>query len=38
VREVAAGFECGISLEDFNDLKEGDMIESFITETVERKL
>lgn len=38
VREVAAGFECGIGLENFNDLKEGDILESFITETLERKL
>jgi translation initiation factor IF-2 len=28
-REVAAGFECGITLEDFNDIKEGDVIEAF---------
>jgi translation initiation factor IF-2 len=30
VREVAAGFECGIGLTDFQDLKEGDLIESFV--------
>ncbi|MEZ5340629.1 MAG: translation initiation factor IF-2 [Acidimicrobiales bacterium] len=29
VREVAAGFECGIGLTDFQDLKEGDIIETF---------
>jgi translation initiation factor IF-2 len=29
VREVAAGFECGIGLSDFQDLKEGDLIETF---------
>ncbi|MHB8963890.1 MAG: translation initiation factor IF-2, partial [Saccharofermentanales bacterium] len=28
-REVAAGFECGISLEKYNDIKEGDIIEAF---------
>ncbi|HLI56932.1 MAG TPA: translation initiation factor IF-2 [Actinomycetota bacterium] len=28
-REVAAGFECGLTLEDFNDVKEGDVIEPF---------
>jgi len=28
-REVASGYECGISLENFNDLKEGDIIEAF---------
>jgi translation initiation factor IF-2 len=35
-REVAQGYECGISLERFNDIKEGDVIEAFILETVER--
>ncbi len=29
VKEVLAGFECGIGLHNFNDLKEGDIIESF---------
>jgi translation initiation factor IF-2 len=29
VREVATGFECGIGLSDFQDLKEGDLIETF---------
>ena len=29
VREVAAGYECGASLENFNDLKEGDVIEAY---------
>ena len=29
VREVQAGFECGIGLSDFQDLKEGDTIETF---------
>jgi len=29
VREVREGFECGISLTDFQDLKEGDIIETF---------
>ena len=28
-REVAQGFECGIGLSDFQDLKEGDIIETF---------
>ena len=36
VREVNAGFECGISIEKFNDIKEGDVIESFIMEAVQR--
>ena len=29
VREVAAGYECGIGLSDFQDLKAGDIIETF---------
>ncbi len=35
-KEVAQGYECGISLERFNDIKEGDIIEAFLMETVER--
>jgi translation initiation factor IF-2 len=37
-REVLAGFECGISIEGFNDIHLGDVIESYITETLEKKL
>jgi translation initiation factor IF-2 len=36
VREVAEGFECGILLDGFNDVKEGDVIECFETREVER--
>jgi len=36
VREVAEGFECGILLEGFNDLREGDVFEIFETRQVER--
>ncbi len=32
VKEVAAGYECGIGLEKFGDIKEGDILESFIIE------
>lgn len=32
MREVAAGYECGIGLEKFNDIKEGDILEAFIME------
>ena len=32
VKEVAAGFECGISLEKFTDIKEGDIFEAYIME------
>ncbi|WNQ13774.1 translation initiation factor IF-2 [Paenibacillus aurantius] len=35
-KEVAQGYECGITLERYNDLKEGDIIEAFVMETVER--
>jgi translation initiation factor IF-2 len=36
VREVQAGFECGILLEGFNDVKEGDVLEAYETKEVER--
>ncbi|WP_339277493.1 translation initiation factor IF-2 [Paenibacillus sp. FSL W8-0426] len=35
-KEVAQGYECGITLDNYNDLKEGDVIEAFVMETVER--
>ena len=35
-REVAEGFECGILLDGFNDVKEGDILEAFETREVER--
>jgi translation initiation factor IF-2 len=38
VREVAAGYECGIVLRDYADIKEGDEIEVFATRSVEREL
>jgi translation initiation factor IF-2 len=38
VREVAAGFECGITLSNFSDIKEEDVIEVFDTRQVERTL
>ncbi|MDD5491352.1 MAG: translation initiation factor IF-2 [bacterium] len=38
VKEVAAGFECGIGIENFNDLKAGDSIEAYKLEKVMRKL
>jgi translation initiation factor IF-2 len=37
-KEVATGFECGIGIENFNDLKVGDAIEAFIKEEVAREL
>ena len=38
VREVAAGHECGIVLKDFQDVKEGDVLEVYETRKVEREL
>ncbi|WP_139998424.1 translation initiation factor IF-2 [Paenibacillus paridis] len=35
-KEVAQGYECGITLDRFNDVREGDTIEAFVMETVER--
>lgn len=37
VKEVASGFECGLSIENFNDIKEGDIVEGYIMEEVEIK-
>ena len=37
-REVSAGFECGIVLRDYADLKEGDVLETYTTRQVEREL
>lgn len=34
VKEVATGYECGITLEKFNDVKEGDVIEAYIMEEI----
>ena len=36
VKEVAKDFECGIQLEKFNDIKEGDIIEAFIMKEIKR--
>lgn len=36
-KEVQQGYECGITIVNFNDLKEGDIIEAFIMEEIERK-
>nr|HRL87535.1 translation initiation factor IF-2 [Candidatus Fimenecus sp.] len=32
VKEVQSGYECGIGLEKFNDIKEGDILEAFVME------
>ena len=36
VKEVKAGFECGIVFEKYNDIKEGDQIEAFVMEEIPR--
>lgn len=38
VKEVEKGYECGIGLENFSDIKVGDIMESFTTEKIARKL
>ena len=35
VKEVASGYECGISIEKFNDIKEGDIIEVYVMEQIQ---
>ena len=36
VKEVAAGYECGVGLENYNDIKENDVVECFVMEEIER--
>jgi translation initiation factor IF-2 len=36
VREVASGFECGIGLENYQDLKQGDLIETYDLKEIPR--
>jgi len=36
VREVAEGYECGIGLENYNDIKVGDVVECFTMEEIEQ--
>jgi translation initiation factor IF-2 len=38
VREVAAGYDCGVVLRDYADIKEGDVLEAYATRQVEREL
>ncbi len=38
VKEVSQGYECGIGIENFNDIKVGDVIEAFVVEEVARQL
>ena len=36
VREVNSGYECGVGIEKFNDIREGDTLEAFIMEEIAR--
>ncbi|MFZ5634828.1 MAG: translation initiation factor IF-2 [Bacillota bacterium] len=38
VREVMQGYECGLTLENYQDIREGDIIEAFTTEQIKREL
>ena len=38
VKEVAAGMDCGLNIENFNDIKVGDIIEGYTEKEVARKL
>ena len=38
VKEVKAGFECGIKLAGYDDIKQGDRLEAYIRETIQRTL
>ena len=37
VKEVNSGYECGLTVEKFNDIKEGDIVECFKMEAIKRK-
>jgi translation initiation factor IF-2 len=38
VKEVASGYDCGLNVDNFNDIKVGDIIESYTIVEVKRKL
>ncbi|NIT13648.1 MAG: translation initiation factor IF-2, partial [Candidatus Dadabacteria bacterium] len=38
VKEVQSGYECGIAIENFNDIKVGDILENYIIEEEKQKL
>ncbi|WP_078380860.1 translation initiation factor IF-2 [Sutcliffiella halmapala] len=37
VKEVATNYECGVTIKNFNDIKEGDVIEAYVMQEIERK-
>jgi len=38
VKEVSAGYECGLNIENYNDIKVGDIVEAFEQVEIQRKL
>ena len=38
VKEVAQGYECGITIKNYNDIKEGDIIEAYVMEEIKRMM
>jgi translation initiation factor IF-2 len=38
VKEVSAGFECGLNIDGYNDIKPGDIIEGYTIKEISRKL
>ena len=36
VKEVATGYECGIQIENFNDIQEGDILEVYVMEEIKK--
>jgi translation initiation factor IF-2 len=38
VKEVNTGYECGMTFVNYSDLKEGDIVEGYVTKEIERKL
>jgi translation initiation factor IF-2 len=38
VKEVSSGYECGLNIENFNDIKVGDIVEGYNIVEVQRKL
>ena len=36
-KKLLKGYECGITIKNFNDVKEGDIIEAYIMEEIKRK-
>jgi translation initiation factor IF-2 len=38
VKEVASGYDCGLNIENFNDIKVGDFVEAYEIVEVKRKL